>query len=180
MYQYFPTARNADLVVQEADSEVLVYDLVSNKAHYLNETSAMIWQSCNGKNSVGQISAVVSNKTGFAVSDDLIWMALNDLSKSKLLENKVEMPAEVSGMSRRDMVKKVGLRTMIALPVIASLVAPMAIHANSACVTVIGGCTCNARGTQGMSCTPVVPCGDATNCNCVHNNSGNTNGNCVP
>ena len=38
-----PVARNSNLLVQKLDREVVVYDLKTNHALYLNETSAMIW-----------------------------------------------------------------------------------------------------------------------------------------
>ncbi len=37
----FRNGRNKDIVIQEIEGEVLVYDLMSNKAVCLNETSAL-------------------------------------------------------------------------------------------------------------------------------------------
>ncbi|MBA3352846.1 MAG: PqqD family protein, partial [Blastocatellia bacterium] len=54
-----PIARKNGLVVQEVPDEVLVYDLETNKAHCLNQSAAMIWRSCDGKNSVSEIAALV-------------------------------------------------------------------------------------------------------------------------
>ena len=51
-----PKSRNYEIVVQEADKELLIYDLTTNKAMMLNETSAIIWQMCDGKTTVGQMS----------------------------------------------------------------------------------------------------------------------------
>ncbi len=67
---------------------------------------------------------------------------------------------------------------MIALPIIATLVAPKAVHANSACVAG-GTCTCTAPGVNGQICPAATPCMD-TNCQCSHANGGNTAGTCVP
>ncbi len=44
-----PTQRKAELVIQELNGEVLIYDLGRNKAFSLNETSALVWQACNGE-----------------------------------------------------------------------------------------------------------------------------------
>ena len=41
-----PKSRTDNLVVQEMNDEVLVYDLDSNKAVCLNETAAIVWKSC--------------------------------------------------------------------------------------------------------------------------------------
>jgi hypothetical protein len=44
-----PIARNADIVVQTLGKEVLIYDLNTHKAYNLNETSAIVYQACDGK-----------------------------------------------------------------------------------------------------------------------------------
>lgn len=41
---------------------MLVYDLNTNKAASLNETSALIWQSCDGSKTVAEIAMIVENK----------------------------------------------------------------------------------------------------------------------
>jgi hypothetical protein len=180
MYEFFPTARNEDLVVQEAEPETLVYDLLSNKAHHLNETASLIWKLCDGEKSVRDIGNSISVKTGLQVNDELVWVALNDLSRNKLLKSDIELPENLKGFSRREMIRKAGLGAMVALPVIASLVAPLPIHANSSCAAG-GSCTCNATsgGRQGQICTASVPCAD-TNCRCAWANNGNAQGTCVP
>ena len=43
-----PTARKNGSVMQEMPDEILIYDLDTNKAHCLNETSALVWKACNG------------------------------------------------------------------------------------------------------------------------------------
>ncbi len=59
-----PLARSQDLVIQEMPGEILVYDLQTNKAHCLNETAAAIWKSCDGENSVGDISRLLGKTVG--------------------------------------------------------------------------------------------------------------------
>lgn len=174
-----PTARKNDLVIQETDGEVLVYDLNTNKASCLNETAAFIWQNCDGSNSIADIAVALGRRSNDEVNDELIWMAINELSKNKLLEEKVSSDHVFEGMSRREVIRKVGLGTMIALPLVATLVAPLAVHANSACITG-GTCLCNAPsgGMQGQICTASVPCSDV-NCRCAWQNNGNANGTCV-
>ena len=50
-----PKGRHNDLVVQDSENEVLIYDLKLNKAYCLNETSALIWRLCDGTKSVAEI-----------------------------------------------------------------------------------------------------------------------------
>lgn len=67
-----PTARRTDVVVQELKGEVLIYDLKINKAYCLNETSAMVYQLCDGNNSVSDISNQLSKKLKTNISEDLV------------------------------------------------------------------------------------------------------------
>ena len=175
-----PVARKRELVVQESGEETLVYDLVSNRASCLNQTSALVWKHCDGSKTIGDIAIQLESVTRAKVSDDLVWLAVDQLSLNGLLETDVPSTELVAGMSRRSFAKKVGLTSMVALPLIASLVAPQAVHANSACVAG-GNCTCDqpSNGRTGEVCTAFVPCKDV-NCNCTFENRTNANGVCAP
>ena len=144
-------ARNTGLVIQEMPDEVLVYDMDTNKAHCLNETAAFVWKSCDGKNSVTDIVREFEANTGGRVTEDFVWLAIDQLQENGLLQSVVE--SRFAGQSRRDVLKKIGLASMVALPVIASLVAP-----KSAMAAV--SCTC----TSNVQCGPTIP-GCPTTCN---------------
>jgi hypothetical protein len=135
-----PTARKNDLVIQHFDDGVLVYDLNTNRAACLNETAAFVWQSCDGSNAIADIAQALGRKTNSAVNDDVVWLAIDELAKHKLLEDEVAAEYSFTGVSRRDVIKKIGLGTMIALPIIATLVAPQAALAAPSCG---GPCTGN-------------------------------------
>lgn len=126
-----PVARKNDLVVQEVTDEVLVYDLSSNKAHCLNETAAMVWKSCDGSNSVTDIAKLIGTGKGGHISDDLVWLAIDQLSENNLLEKQIE--PNFAGQSRRDVIKKIGLAAVIGLPIVASLTAPSNVMAATSC-----------------------------------------------
>ncbi len=153
-----PKARKENLVVQESDGEVLIYDLNTNKACCLNETSALVWQLCDGDNSVSEISESISRKLNSPANEDLVWLALDQLKKEKLIANGEEVVADFAGMSRREVVKKIGLGTMIALPIVASLVAPKAAFAGSTC---------------GSSCMTSADCTGPTCMTCQVGGQGN-------
>lgn len=162
-----PIARHAGLVIQEMPDEVLVYDMDSNKAHCLNETAAFVWKSCDGKNSVTDIVREFEKNAGGRVSEDFVWLAIDQLNENGLLEASAE--AHFAGQSRRDVLKKIGLASIIALPVIASLVAPKSAMAASSCAC-LSSPACNARpGCPSTTCcnnasgtctasTPLGPC----------------------
>ncbi len=160
----FPTARKSGLVIQEVPDEVLVFDLESNKAHCLNNTAALVWKSCDGKMSVPEIAKFIGKQTGKTVGDDLVWLAIDQLDENRLLESTPESP--LKGQTRREAIKKIGLASMIAIPVVASLVAPQSAMANLSCTCLTsfacandaalapcGSPCCNQAGV----CAPVLP-----------------------
>lgn len=146
----YPTARKAGLVVQEVPEEVLVYDLDTNKAHCLNQTAAMVWKACDGKTSVSEIAALIAEQSGNQVNDDLIWLAIDQLNENRLLEDQIEKVFEGSG--RRDAIKKIGMASMIALPIVASLAAPRSAMASVSCQCTISASDC-ASGCPTAGCS---------------------------
>ena len=54
-----PRARQEKLLVHELTDEVLVYDLKRHKAHSLNKTAALVWQRCDGKSGVTEITRLL-------------------------------------------------------------------------------------------------------------------------
>lgn len=126
-----PIARTEKLVVQDSVNEVLVYDLETNTAHCLNETATFVWSNCDGKKSVTEIEILVTKKFGNTASKEFVWLALDSLKKSNLLKNSDTIETNFDGLSRRQVIKRIGLSSMIALPLISSLVAPSAANALS-------------------------------------------------
>lgn len=147
-----PLARQKDLVIQELPDEVLVYDMSANKAHCLNPSAAFIWRSCNGKNSIADIVSQFDAQGQGRVSEDFVWLAIDQLQECALLEQ--DIAPKFEGQSRRQVIKKIALASMVAVPVIASLVAPQNALA-------VGSCVCVAAG----DCTVQVTCPSTINCN---------------
>lgn len=144
-----PLSRSQNLVIQELNKEVLIYDLKINKAFCLNETSALVWNACDGNRSVAQISSSLGKQTSQPFSEDLVWLALDQFKKDNLLENAEQIISDFNGLSRREVIKKVGFASLTALPVISSLIAPTAAAAQS----LSGACAGNQTS---------IPCGAAT------------------
>lgn len=145
-----PISRKDGIVVQEANSELLIYDLNRNKALCLNDIAAAIWLACDGNRDISALTNHVSEKFEHTVSDEYIWLALDHLKKENLLENNNGSALDFTGFSRREAIKKIGMTSMAALPVITSLVAPTAIHAQSVC----GACQCSGLLAPVSVCPP--------------------------
>ena len=156
---YAPIARQEDLVTEGLDDETLVYDMRSHKAHCLNRTAALVWDRCDGQATVGEMTAALEKELGIKVRAEVVWMALEQLGKAQLLANRLPQPIAQGAMSRRDVMRKIGLGAAIALPLVTSILAPTAAEAvtchvaggtcagNGDCCT---GCTCNGTNCVGF------------------------------
>jgi hypothetical protein len=141
-----PIARKQGLVIQELPDEVLVYDLERDRAHCLNETAAFVWQCCNGRNSTAQIARTLGHQFNCEVVEGIVWLALDLLGRSHLLESHPAPPPPVMGVNRRTMVRALGLTAAVAIPIVTSIIAPTPAQAVSAC-----------RG-GGVACTDSAQC----------------------
>lgn len=148
-----PEARIKGLVVHPLDEEVLVYDLERHKAHCLNKSAALIWNRCDGKTGVADLAQYLGEELKAPVDEEMVWLALDQLGKTGLLRE--EMPAaRKPGLSRRELIKRIGVGGAMALPLITSIVAPKAAQAATTCGSVIcqagnicpTGCTCLSVG----------------------------------
>ncbi len=126
-----PLARTDELVVQKSGNEHLIYDLQTNKAICLNQTSRLIWEHCDGKHSVSDIAKELEKKLGTEISEDLVLFAINQLANEGLLSGVEELPERFRGPTRREVIRKVGLASMVALPIVSAIAAPNAAHAQS-------------------------------------------------
>jgi len=145
-----PVARQDNLLVQEIGNEVVVYDQERDQAHTLNRTAAFVWRNCDGETTVPQLAALVAVELGVAADEDVVWMALDRLSRANLLEGKVERPGKA--VSRRELLRRMSVAgaAAVMLPMVTSLVAPTAAMAASPA----GGCGLGTPGSVDEPCDP--------------------------
>lgn len=141
-----PQARRTGLIIQEVDSEILIYDQNTNKAHCLNQTAAKVWKYCDGETTLAEACKALSCDLDTPVDEKLVWYAVDQFSKDNLLEKGIEQPAFIiAGMNRRQMVRTLGLAAVIAVPLVTSIIAPTP--------------------AQAATCMPPgQPCGTAAQC----------------
>ncbi|HEX8116264.1 MAG TPA: PqqD family protein [Pyrinomonadaceae bacterium] len=152
-----PRARAEGVVVRELPEELLVYDLDTHKAVCLNSTAAAVWRLCDGRRTALDIRDSLEKSNGGPVPEEVVWLALEQLSKDKLLDARVPRPAALAGLTRREMIRRVGLGAAIAIPVVASIVAPTAVEAAASCLpsgTTTSDCAkcCTGTCTNGNVC----------------------------
>ncbi|SRR5258708_32235669 len=154
-----PKARSENLVIQTLPEETLVYDLTTNEAHCLNETAAFVWNNCKGDISIDEIAKSVETRFGHAVDADYVRLAVKQLDDKKLL-----IESGLGGLampSRREAIKKIGLASAIAIPIVASIVAP-------------------PNALASLSCACVAPADCATFTSCMSMTNCNPGGQCSP
>ncbi len=144
-----PRARAEGVVVRDLPDELLVYDLKTHRAVCLNSTAAAVWRLCDGRRTADDIRRTLEKSAGGAVPEELVWLALEQLGRDKLLDARPTRPAELAGLSRREMMRRVGLAAAVALPAVASIVAPTRAQAASCLPT---GSSCN----DGAECCSTV------------------------
>ena len=101
--QTLPLARTADLVVQEVDTEVLVYDEKSHEAHCLNPTSALVWRHCDGRTTASEMAAILHRTLGTPLDIDVVEVALEQLAKADLVHELTVPFRSAAAVTRRRM-----------------------------------------------------------------------------
>jgi hypothetical protein len=147
-----PVARTSEIVILEVENETLVYDLRVKEAHCLNETAAFVWKNCDGRNSVTDISQLMEKEFKSTITGDFVWLALDQLQERGLIADGHVARGPVT--SRREMIKRVGMASVIAAPIIASVVAPSSAYASVSCACVNPG-----------ACLTQTTCPSTVNCN---------------
>ena len=129
--QPVPLARTRNLVVREVSDELLIYDLDNDKAHCLNKSAALVWKNCDGTVTIHDLAQLLALELQSPIDEDFIWLALDQLQEFHLLEQEVARPAGMPALSRRQVMKGLGLAAVIALPLVISIVAPTALQAQT-------------------------------------------------
>jgi hypothetical protein len=136
--------------VEKLDNELCVYDWQRKEVHNLNPTAALVWELCDGQTDPAQIADQLRADLGTSYVEDVVWMTLTELEQAHLLESEVVQPAGRSLMSRRTLLKQMGVAAAL-LPVVATIVAPGPVQAQ----TPGGECTPNQNATTIGTWRPV-------------------------
>jgi hypothetical protein len=156
IHERLPRARRSQLVSREVAGELLVYDRNSNQAHCLNSTAAMVWARCDGTTTISEMAQLLEAEMNVPVADQIVWLALEQLRESHLLQGPPAKSARLERMPRRVMMKRLGVTAAVTLPLVSSIVAP----------TAAAAATCRPNGS---------PCAVDSQCcsnNCANNGRG--------
>ena len=122
-------ARTSDVVVEELDGGLVIYDQRDAKAHYLDPSATAVWRACRQSRTEPEIigAAGLDPKSGEMVLSQLVDLGLVEAESGSRYSRRVVLRTAA----------KVGLGGAIAAPIMSALV-PMAAAAHS--------------GTQGKGC----------------------------
>ena len=133
-----PIARTDELISQEVEDEIIVYDETDDTACCLNPLAATIWRLCDGRQSVEDLVEIVVRQMDLPKEVDpqtAVWRTLEDLEQHNLLSSYESTgPSKAaeadSVMSRRKAIKM----TLIGLslfPTVKSIITPTLAMADS-------------------------------------------------
>jgi Coenzyme PQQ synthesis protein D (PqqD) len=152
---HFVPQKRKGVITRQIQGELLVFDPESNKAHCLNAVSARVWQLCDGKRTVAQITHALKENPAVCADDGVIWLALRQLKKAGLLSNSTPPPLGARRLSRREAGTMLGKTALLVVPLISSVVVPTPAEAASCLpcgsICLRGGkccspCTCGVQG----------------------------------
>ena len=148
-----PRRRETDLLIRRLGDETLVYDLKRDKAHCLNPAAAAVWQHCDGRTSVAELAAMLRRESNIAADEDIVWLALRQLQKVALLQERVEPSLPLQRPSRRELIRRLGVAA--AVPAVMTILAPTARAQASD--------TCTGRNPMTVDCKTLI-CPIGTKC----------------
>jgi hypothetical protein len=109
------------LIVEELGTELMIYDQKRNQAFCLNQKAALVFQYCDGKTTLAGLSARLTQTLGEPVDEKVVQFALQSLSQDGLLESLDVPPIVAAGMTRREVMQMIGVRSAVALPLVTTL-----------------------------------------------------------
>jgi hypothetical protein len=128
-----PLALRNNIFAEKLADETVLYDKTMHKAHSLNKTVAMVWESANGQKSVDEIASILHRDLGIPEERGVVLLALEELQSAGLLEFQAGLVENVERLSRRQVARRLALAGVSAalVPVVASVLAPTPARASS-------------------------------------------------
>jgi len=139
--------KRIEALTREFHDELLVYDGEKHKAHCLNKTAAVVWLECRGDATVPEIAKKLEGY--FHSSDDtLVRLSVAKLRKAGLLEKTEAVLDGRESLNRRDVLKRIRLMAVVALPLVTTMLVPLPAAAAS-CFPLLHTCSSGVQCCSG-------------------------------
>lgn len=114
-----PLARRDELIVEELEGELVVYDLRTHRVCCLNATATLVWSLSDGTRTVPELAVALAGATGLPEDSELVLLCLTRLRAVRLLEQADQFPR----VTRRQVIRQLALNSALAalLPVITAV-----------------------------------------------------------
>lgn len=130
-----PRARTTELLIEELEDELLVYDLAADRAHRLNATAATVFRHADGERTVAELVDVLAEQAevGVLADEDLVLITLDGLVEAGLVEDYTQRSTKDTRTSRRKFIARAGAvgAAAASLPIVHSIVAPTVAQAQT-------------------------------------------------
>lgn len=155
------------LLRHELDGQVLIYDAREDRVHLLDTTTGHVFELLEqgGRSRAGIVSELAT-RMNILEGEGLLELSLEELRKADLLDGNMAPVAPLSEMSRRELLRKVGMAGAAALliPAIATLTASPA-YAQASCSAATHSCVVGIVDCcAGLTCGNIDPNTDIGTC----------------
>ena len=159
-----PKARRDGLVTSKVGDETVVYDTETNKASCLNRLTTVVWEACDGNTDISSLLDTVRGAGYQDATEQVVLMAIDQLEQAGLLEDYSQTDNKKREfLSRREMLRLLGIRSATVLPIITTINLQPAIAQISNCIphcspcnpfsdVCCGGTQCLHHGSHGWRC----------------------------
>jgi hypothetical protein len=156
------------LLKHNVDDQELIYDPRADRVHLLDPTTACVLSLLQeGGWTPDGVVIEMSSRLGIPANDSLLPLAIEELRAADLLEPSTKQVAPLVDVSRRELLKKVGLAgaATLLIPSIVTFTATPGYAQTSGAGTLADGQPCSA--TPGQQCAPGLYCYPSNPGHCV-------------
>jgi len=101
----YASARTESLVAKTFGDGMAIFDEAAHRLHELNSTATRVWRHCDGRTSMDGIARAIAADSDLPEDDEIVRLALTQLSNAGLLEDK---PGIGAPLSRRQLIRRLG------------------------------------------------------------------------
>ena len=141
-------------MVREIGDETLVYDTRQHRAHCLNRPAAFVFRHSDGTRTAGEIAVLLGASAPLGAEEEGVEMALERLTEAGLLASG-DRASRRAGISRREVLGRVGLGAAFLAPIVTSLAVPT--PAEAAASTCIPEAACDGTNDTQRCFRPGFP-----------------------
>jgi len=146
-------AAKANLLFEELEEEILVYDVDRHRVHSLNPVAAFLLRNASGDLTIRELADAYGKVVGSSVPDQLVHLGLERLQRARLLKEGEFAPIPgrpEDSRTRREAIRRLALLGL-AIPTVMTVVTPT--PAQAATLVTNQGCRRDGPANVGKCCT---------------------------